>query len=110
AAEEAAPPGFAPAAAHEQKTDALLHELEIAPESPNVGDLLAVLGRQVEDAVRSNRAERVLTIIAALVRLEQRVPEGSARRNYGIALRRMYTKSLLTGLAGLLSAPKLEAD
>jgi HEAT repeat protein len=75
-----------------------------------VGDLLAVLGRQVEDAVRSNRPERVLTIIAALVRLEQRVPEGSARRNYGIALRRMYTKPLLKGLAGLLGVPKHEAD
>jgi HEAT repeat protein len=93
-----------------QPTDALLRELESAPESQNVGDLVAELGRQVDDAVRSNRWERALTIIAALVRLEQRVPEGSARRNYGIALRRMYTKPLLKGLAGLLSAPKHEAD
>jgi len=88
----------------------LLHELEAAPESPNVGDLLAELGRELEDAVRINRVERARTIIATLVRLEQRVPEGSARRNYGIALRRMYTKSLLRSLAGLLSVPRHEAD
>jgi HEAT repeat protein len=88
----------------------LLRELESAPESANVGDLVAELGRQVDDALRTNRFERALTIIASLVRLEQRVPEGSARRNYGIALRRMYTKPLLKGLAGLLSAPRHEAD
>jgi HEAT repeat protein len=103
-------PPSARAGSEVQTTDSLLRELEGAPESPNVGDLLAVLGRQVEDAMRSNRFARALTIIAALVRLEQSVPEGSARRNYGIALRRMYTKPLLEGLAGLLSVPKHEAD
>jgi HEAT repeat protein len=88
----------------------VLKELESAPEASNVGDLLAVLGRQVEDAIRSDRFERALAIVATLVRLEQRVPEGSARRHYGIALRRMYTKPLLKGLAGLLTVQKHEAD
>ena len=110
AAEQAPPPKFASVAARARTTDTLLRELESDPESPNVGDLVAELGRHVEDAVRSNRLERALKIIAALVRLEQRVPEGSARRNYGIALRRIYTKPLLKSLAGLLSAPKHEAD
>jgi HEAT repeat protein len=110
AADEALLAGAAPAGGRAQTTDTLLRELEGAPESPNVGDLLAVLGPQVEDALRSNRLDRVLKIVATLVRLEQSVPEGSARRNYGIALRRMYTKPLLKGLASLLSEPKLEAD
>jgi HEAT repeat protein len=72
--------------------------------------VLAVLGPQVEDALRGNRLERVLKIIATIVRLEQSVPEGSARRNYGIALRRMYSKPLLKGLVSLLGVPKLQAD
>ena len=88
----------------------VLAELERAPEAPNVGDLLAVLGRQSEDAVHNNRHEHALAIIAAIARLEQRVPEGSARRNYGIALRRMYSVAMLKGIAGLLEVPKHEAD
>ena len=102
--------GAASPAPRAQTTDTVLRELESAPESPNVGDLLAVLGPQVEDALRSNRLDRVLKIVTTLVRLEHGVPEGSARRNYGIALRRMYTKPLLKGLASMLSEPKHEAD
>ena len=110
AAEEPPPVAFSPAVARSQTTATLLQELDRAPDAPNVGDLLAVLGRQVEDAVHNNRREQALAIAVALVRFEQRVPEGSARRNYGIALRRMYSKPLLKCLAGLLAVPKHEAD
>lgn len=101
---------FSPALARTQPTAALLQELERAPEAPNVVDLLAVLGRQSEDAVQHNRLEQALTIAAGLVRLELLVPEGSARRQYGIALRRMYSKPLLKGVAELLAVAKHEAD
>ena len=101
---------FSPAVARTQTSATLLEELDRDPEAPNVGDLLAVLGRQTEDAVHNNRHEHALAITAAIVRLEQRVPEGSARRHYGIALRRMYTMAMLKGLAGLLEAPKHQAD
>jgi HEAT repeat protein len=110
AAEEPPPPAFSAAVARTQATGALLQELERSPEAPNVGDLLAVLGRQVEDALHNNRLEQALTIAVAIVRLEQRVPEGSARRHYGIALRRMYSKTMLKSLAALLSVPVHEAD
>ena len=105
------PPGpTAPAAGKPKGTVALLQELEADPESPNVGDVVATLGRQAEEALGAARPERALTITAALVRLEQRVPEGSARRNYGIALRRLYSKQLLRAIAQLLTVPKYEAD
>ncbi len=110
APEQPSAPAFAPAIARSQTTAALLQELERAPEASHVGELLSVLGRQVEDAVQHDRTEQALTIAATLVRLELRVPEGGARRQYGIALRRMYSKPLLKLLAGLLSAPKHEAD
>jgi HEAT repeat protein len=103
-------PAFAPAIARSQTTATLLQELEQAPEAPNVGEVLSVLGRQVEDAVHHDRTEQALTIAVTLVRLELRVPEGGARRQYGIALRRMYSKPLLKVLAGLLAVPKHEAD
>jgi HEAT repeat protein len=107
------PPGpeaFAPAIARSHTPAALLQQLERAPEAPNVGELLSVLGRQVEDAVQNNRLEQALTIAVGLVGLELRVPEGSARRQYGIALRRMYSKPLLKGVATLLAVAKHEAD
>jgi hypothetical protein len=110
APQEPSAPAFAPAIARSQTTATLIEELERAPEAPNVGELLSVLGRQSEDAVQHNRLEQALTIAAGLVRLELRVPEGSARRQYGIALRRMYSKPLLKGVAELLAVAKHEAD
>ena len=110
ASQEPSAPAFAPAIARSQTTATLIEELERAPEAPNVGELLSVLGRQSEDAVQHNRLEQALTIAAGLVRLELRVPEGSARRQYGIALRRMYSKPLLKGVAELLAVAKHEAD
>jgi HEAT repeat protein len=103
------PPGqgveFAPAAASGQTPDEVLAQLARDPQGPNVGDLLAVVGRQVENATRANRVEQALAVLAAVVQEESRVTDTSARRHYSIALRRMYTKALLKAVAQLLAAP-----
>ena len=75
-----------------------------------MGDVLALLGRQVEIAVGANRLEQALASIVAIVKQEPRVTDLSARRHYGIALRRMYTKALLKGLAHLISVPAHRAE
>src|SRR5439155_14912547 len=74
------------------------------------GDVLAVLGRQLETAVSANRFERALAIAVAIVKQEGHLTDVSARRNYGIALRRMYTKTLLKGFIHLMAAPAHRAD
>lgn len=88
----------------------VLAELERNPTGGGVGDALLALVEQVE-RLRANRPEQMLAIIAALARLEQRVPEDSgARRPYGVALRRVLAKPVIETLARLLSAPKHRVD
>ncbi len=96
---------FGPAAARGQTPDAVLAELARNPNAANVGDLLAVLGRQVENAARANRVEQAIAVLAGVVQQEARVTDASARRHYSIALRRMYSKALLKEVAQLLAAP-----
>jgi HEAT repeat protein len=86
----------------------LLAALEAQPAGPDIGDALAALGQLVVDAVRAQEFETALGVLNKVVDLEQRVPEGP-RRQYGIALRRMYSKALLQGLAGLVSVPAHQA-
>src|SRR6266542_3122043 len=109
---ESPPSGLPAAAAHADATPAgagILHplvELERNPGAPNVDSVLAGLVRKVEVMVKSEPAEQLLPIILAVVRNEQRVPEGSsARRHYGIALRRIYSKAVLQVLAQLVATP-----
>src|SRR5207249_3084251 len=84
-----------------------LSELERNPAAVNVGDVLAALIQQVETALKRNRLEEVLRLVAAVTRIEQRVSEESgARRQYGIALRRIYTKPAVEALARLVSVPR----
>jgi len=89
--------------------DALARLDELA-ESPAVGDVLTVLGEKVDAALRSGRAEEAARVIAAVVRAEQRVSESGQRRQYGIALKRMYSRPLLDALIQLLDAPGYEPD
>ena len=87
-----------------------LAELERHSTSPNVGDLLAALIDHAAAATKLGRFEQVLGVIAGVIRVEERVPESSGvRRQYGIALRRFYTKPVLEGLSRLLAAPKHRA-
>ena len=102
-ASAAAPlPGPSPGGA-----DDPLSELERDPAAVNVGDVLAALIQQVETALKRNRLEEVLRLVAAVTRVEQRVSEESgARRQYAIALRRIYTKPVVEALARLVSVPR----
>jgi HEAT repeat protein len=88
----------------------VLAELERNSTSPNVGDLLAALIDHASAAAKLGRFEQVLGVIAGVIRVEEKVPETSGvRRQYGIALRRFYTKPVLEGLSRLLGAPKHRA-
>jgi HEAT repeat protein len=81
------------------------------PAGPAVGDLLAALVHHVELALKQRRPDQLLGVISAIVRVEESVPEASGvRRQYAIALRRVYTKSALDALVRLLSEPKYRAD
>jgi len=89
----------------------VLAELERHPTAQNVGDLLATLLRHAEAAIKQTNFEQMLGVIAGILRVEQRVPEASGlRRQYGIAVRRIYSKPVLEALAHLLGAPKHRAD
>jgi len=99
------PPAFAPAQAANRSTSDLLAELQRKPMGPQVPDLLAVLGRQLETAMRSNKLEQAVSIVAGIVRAEQSIGEEARRRQYSIALKRMYTKPLLEGIAHLVPMP-----
>ena len=81
------------------------------PTAPVVGDLLAALVHHVEQALKQRRPDQLLGVISAIVRVEETVPEASGmRRQYAIALRRVYTKSALDALVHLLPEPKYRAD
>jgi HEAT repeat protein len=104
-AEEEAQSAFAPTTAASRSSGDLLAELQRKPMGPQVGELLAVLGRQLESAMRANRLEQALAIVAGIVRAEQQVSDETRRRQYSITLKRMYTKPLLEGIAHLAGAP-----
>lgn len=110
AARPAGEASVAPVAPASQSGDDPLAELERQPEVAAAGDLLAALVRRVEEAMQSQRIERAMRIVATVVRCEQQVSDGDLRRHYGIALRRMYSKPLLDGLAHLVTAPGHHAE
>ncbi len=88
----------------------VLAELELNSTSPNVGDLLAALTDHATAAAKLGRFEQVLGVISGVTRVEEKVAEASGvRRQYTIALRRIYTKPVLEGLSRLLGAPKHRA-
>ena len=101
----AATTGFSPATAAAQPVDSLIAQLQGKPAGPHVGDLLAVLGRQLEIAVRNNRIPQALGIMAGIVRAEQQVADATQRRQYSIALKRMYSKPLLEAIAEIADHP-----
>jgi len=52
----------------------------------------------------------VLTIVAGIVRAEQQVSDASRRRQYSIALKRMYSKALLEAIADVADHPTDRED
>jgi len=104
--ESAAPSsGFSPAAAATRTTSDLVAQLNDKPDGPHVGELLAVLGRQLETAMKSKRTTQVLTIVAGIIRAEQQVSDATRRRQYSITLKRMYSKALLEAIAEVANHP-----
>jgi hypothetical protein len=75
----------------------LIAQLQEKPAGPNAGDILAVLGRQLETALKANRIPLALQIMVGVVRAEMQVTDATRRRQYSIALKRMYSKALLEG-------------
>jgi len=102
--------GFSPAAAATRSTGDLIEQLKDNPGGPHVGDVLAVLGRQLEAAMKTKRTTQVLTIVAGIVRAEQQVSDASRRRQYSIALKRMFSKALLEAIAEVADHPTDRED
>jgi HEAT repeat protein len=101
---------FAPALARSREAADLLSQLRADPQAQNVSDLLAALGRQVEAESRNERWEVVLAIMAGIAKVEQAITDDSMRRNYGIALKRMSTRTVLRALGPLTLVPIHHAD
>src|SRR5256886_4483341 len=107
----AAPRAAAPSRQPPAGAAGVLGELERDPAGVNVGDLLATVIEQAESALKRNRLEEVLRLVAGIARIEERLPEASgARRQYGIALRRICTKPVVEAIARLVGAPKHRAE
>jgi len=96
---------FSAATAASRPAVDLIAQLNEKPAGPNVGDLLAVLGRQLETAMKANRIPQVLNIMAGVVRAEQQVTDATRKRQYSIALKRMYSKALLEAIAEAADHP-----
>src|SRR5256712_3990934 len=96
---------FSPAAAATSTPAALIAQLQEKPDGPHVGDVLAVLGRQLETAMKTNRISQALAIVGGIVRAEQQVSDATRRRQYSIALKRMYSKALLEAIAEVANHP-----
>ena len=97
--------GFSAATAATRSPKDLIAELLEDPGGPHAGDLLSALGRQLETAMRMHKMEQSLTVMAGIVRAEQQVPDASRRRQYSIALKRMFSKPLLEGIAQMAGVP-----
>ncbi len=102
--------GFSPAAAATRTTGDLIAQLKERPDGAHVGDILAILGRQLETAMKTNRTTQALMIVAGIARAEQEVSDASRRRQYSIALKRMYSKALLEAIAEVANHPTDRED
>ena len=92
-----------------QSPETLLAELERQPHVVNAGEVLVKLAQHIDLALRSNKIERALKLTTGILRCEQAVPEGS-RRQYAIALKRMFTRGLLEGVAHLTQLAGHQAE
>lgn len=101
---------FSPAAAATRSTASLIAQLEEKPDGPHVSELLAVLGRQLETAMKAKRTTQALIILAGIIRAEQQVNDATRRRQYSIALKRMYSKALLEAIAEVANHPTDRED
>jgi HEAT repeat protein len=105
---EAASPTFALREALSKDTTDLLAALEREPQASNIGETLSVLTRQVEGTMRQGKVEQAIQIVYKVVCIERNVEDTAVRRQYGIALRRMITRTMLDSLSKLVLVPHLE--
>jgi len=96
---------FSPSAAATRASADLIAELRDKPAGPHVGELLAVFGRQLETAMKNHRTAQALAIVVGVVKAEQQVSDASRKRQYSIALKRMYSKALLEAIAEVANHP-----
>jgi HEAT repeat protein len=101
---------FSPATAAKRPSRELIAQLQEKPAGPHAGELLAVLGRQLETAMKMHRIAQALSIVVGVVRAEQQVSDATRRRQYSIALKRMYSKALLEAIAELANVPEERDD
>ena len=88
----------------------MIAQLEEKPDGPHVSEMLAVLGRQLETAMKAKRTTQALIILAGIIRAEQQVNDATRRRQYSIALKRMYSKALLEAIAEVANDPTDRED
>src|SRR5438445_12659196 len=60
--------------------------------------------------MKTNRVSQALSIVAGIVRAEQQVSDATRRRQYSIALKRMYSKALLEAIAEVANHPSDRDD
>src|SRR6266550_8083261 len=101
---------FSPADVATRSTASLIAQLEERPDGPHVSEMLAVLGRQLETAMKAKRTTQALIILAGIIRAEQQVNDATRRRQYSIALKRMYSKALLEAIAEVANDPTDRED
>jgi hypothetical protein len=101
---------FSPATAATRPSRELIAQLQEKPAGPHAGELLAVLGRQLETAMKMNRITQALAIVVGIVRAEQQVSDATRRRQYSIALKRIYSKALLESFSELANVPDERDD
>jgi len=88
-----------------------LRALAQNPQAVSVGESVDALVHQVETALSANQVEQLLSLLAEVARSLERVPHGSkARRQYGVALKRVYTKALVAQVARLVNEPQYHGD
>src|SRR5207247_4916719 len=90
----AAHAAFSPAAAATQTPAALIAQLGDRPDGPHVGDVLAILGRQLETAMKTNRVSQALAIVAGNFSGQRTVTEARRRRQCSIRLKGWGRKAL----------------
>ncbi|HXF96010.1 MAG TPA: HEAT repeat domain-containing protein, partial [Gemmatimonadales bacterium] len=106
----AAPVPQAPPEPAGAREPSALERLERNPRAANVAELLTDIARDIEEAMRARRPERAIRLLAGVARCEQLAPDGSQRRVYAIALKRMCTKPVLEALANLVTVPAYRED
>jgi HEAT repeat protein len=92
------------------RLEELLIVLERDPGSRAAGDLLNEILAFSDTAAEKQQWPHLARIAAALVRLESRVTDESQRRLYGIALRRLVSRSAMEQLARMLPQSELRAE